>query len=62
MLLVVEPGGRDVPLAGEDEDLDDRQASPADGVLVEQAGGGDRAVIGVRTKHHQRPVGADFGA
>ena len=56
LLLVVEPGGGDVPLAGEDQDLDHRQPA-ADGVLVEQAGRGDRAVVGVRAEHHQRAVG-----
>ena len=57
LLLVVEPGGGDVPLAGEDQDLDHRQPAP-DGVFVDQAGRGDRPVVGVRAEHDQRPIRA----
>ena len=53
LFLVVEPGGGDVPLSGEDEHLDHGKAA-ADGVLVEQTRRGDRAVVRVGTEHHQR--------
>src|SRR5208337_906679 len=55
LLLIVEPGRRDVALAGEDQYLDHRQA-PTDCVLVNQTGASDRSIVGVGAKHHQRPV------
>jgi hypothetical protein len=50
LLLVVEPGGSNVTFPGEYEDLGHRQP-PAHGVLMNQACGGDRAIIGMWTEH-----------
>ena len=54
LLLVVQPVSRNVPLPREDQNLDHRQPA-AHRVFMHQAGGGDRAVIGVRAKNHERP-------
>ena len=53
LLLIVEPGSRHVALAGEDEHFDDRHPAPHR-VFVQQAGRGDRSVIRMGTKNHQR--------
>ena len=55
LLLVVEPGGRDVPLAGEHEHFNHRQPTP-NGVFVHQASGRDRPVVRMGTEHDQRPI------
>ena len=61
LLRVVEPRRGHVALAGEEQDLDDRQAA-ANRILVHQAGRGDGPVIGVGAEHHQRPIGRQHGA
>jgi hypothetical protein len=51
-------GASTLPLAGEDQDLDNGQAA-VDREFVQEAGGGDRPVVGMGAEHDQRPRRGD---